>query len=110
MFAWSACCCLINPCLDCSGLCAPPAPTLRPVVCGPSPSITLPVGGRTNEPPPPPLCFLGGDFTPGRTDHPTPPRIISMQPKRVKAADVRGYQGGGLLKRAVQVKLVQLKT
>lgn len=38
-----------NSLLYCTVLCAPCAPALRPVACGPSPSRALPVGGRANE-------------------------------------------------------------
>lgn len=40
---------LHNSLLYCTVLCAPCAPALRPVACGPSPSRALPVGGRANE-------------------------------------------------------------
>lgn len=35
--------------LYCTVLCAPCAPALRPVACGPSPSRALSVGSRANE-------------------------------------------------------------
>lgn len=83
-----------NALLYCTVLCAPCAPALRPVACGPSPSRALPVGGRANELL---LLILGdlprGALTTGRTEE--APRITAMPPTqpRVDRADARGYQG-----------------